>query len=158
MDELGICDPGCCRRICHFLALGEFRVRIRLEEVEAPIFRQSVIDPRVALKLKHPVRAPRRAFQHLVLLRRKLRRDNFDLPFLLIVRVVLQFSGGNQPLTLREIPDHQLLRRKYLQALVPDHCDVDLSSFNELFDERMGFGMLMYELHALGQLLFTVYD
>src|SRR5262249_59591609 len=83
-------------------------------------------------------------------------RADDDVVALLVVEIVLDLFGGDEPRALRHAAELELPDREDTQPLVAEHADVELAALDILLGDGGGADAFVDEAHALGQLFIAV--
>ena len=139
--------------------LGNFRIGICFQKIGGAVSCKAEVDSRVAVEFERAINPLRQTLDARGQFRRKvLGRAVQDAAALLVVGIVLDLFGGDQPIALRHILKLQFPDRQHQQALIADNADVDFAAFNILLGDRRRADALVDELDAFGELLVAIDD
>ena len=97
MQEIRIFEPVMLSRRGEFLALRDFGIGVRFDEIQRAVGSETNVDARVAVEPQCPLDALRQSLNPAAHLRRKaLGRAVFNSDALLIVGIVLDLLGGDR--------------------------------------------------------------
>src|SRR5437867_4478681 len=159
LDETRVGDSGGLRRRCKFLDLRDFRIRVGFQKIQRPVRSQSIIDPRVSVELKNVEDAPAGSHDLTFQCRiQVLRGVLLDPMFALIIRIVLDASGGNGGAPGREVGEFELPNGQDLDSLVPDGAHIDLAPLDILLGDSIGVDALVDKGYTFLQFFRGVYN
>src|SRR5690242_2293983 len=131
------------------LALRDFGIGIRFNEIGSAVGRKAEVDARVSIELQCPVDAFCYSLNTGRQLRRKvLGRPILDADALLIIGIVLDLFGGDAPCTAHGA-EFQLPNRQNPQPIVAEHADIELTSLDILLGDGGRSDLLVDEGNAL---------
>ena len=151
--------PTCFAAGREFLTLGDFRIGIGLEEIRRAVGGEAEIDAGIAVELERAVDA----FGHALDARRQLRRQILgrsvaDAAALLIIGIVLDLFGGDEPVALGHVLKLQFPYRQHQQPLVAENADIDFAALDILLGNGRGADALVDKADALDEFLVGVDD
>ena len=76
---------------------------------------------------------------------------------LLVLQIVLDLFGGDEPGALRHAAELELPDREHAKPLIAEHADVELAALDKLLGDGRGAYAVVDETHALGKLLVAVH-
>src|SRR4051794_34173246 len=139
------------------LALGDFGVGVRFNEIQSPVGREAKVDASVPIEAECSVDSfgcPLNAGSYI---RRKvLRRPIYNSDAFLIHRIVFHLLGGYGLAT--HGAEFQFPDRQHSQPIIAEYANVKLASFDILLGDGGRSDPLMDEGNALRKLLVRFYD
>src|SRR6516225_4053023 len=147
-------------RCSELLALRDFGIGVRFNEIGSAVGRQAKVDARVSIKPQCSVDAFRYSLNAGVDLRRKvLGRPIHDSDPLLIIGIVFDLLGSYQPCTLAgHGAEFQFPDRQRSQPIVAEHADIELTALDILLGDGGSSDLLVDEGDALCELLVRIND
>src|SRR5262245_52288518 len=149
--------PSRCREL---LALRDFGIGVRFNEIRSAVGREAKIEARVAIEPERSVDAFGYSLNTIGHLRRKvLGRPILNPDALLIAGIVFDLFGGDVPRTLAaHAAEFQFPNRQDPQPIVAEHADIELTSLDKLLGDGGSSDLLVDESDALCELLVGVDD
>src|SRR5450631_2370666 len=146
--------PGRCREL---LALRDFGIGVRFDEIQGAVGREAKVDARVSIEPQCSVDAFRRSLNAGVYLRRKvLGRPIHNSHALLITGVVFDLLGGYG--LAAHGTEFQFPNRQHSQPIITEHADIKLTSLDILLGDRGGSDPLVDKGDALCEFLVRIDD
>jgi hypothetical protein len=157
MQEVRVIKSAMLGRCSELLALRDFGIGVRFNEIQGAVGREAKIDARVSIEPECSVDAFRCSLNAGEYLRRKvLGRPIHNSHALLITGIVFDLLGGYG--LAAHSAEFQFPNRQHSQPIVAEHADIKLTSLDILLGDRGGPDPLMDEGDALCELLVRIDD
>src|SRR6185312_15657537 len=158
VQQVRIFESVMSRRRGELLALRDFGVEVRFNEIRNAVRREAKVDACISIKPQCPVDAFCYGLNAGGYLRRKvLGRPIYNSDALLIIGIVFDLFGGDAPCTAHGA-EFQFPNRQNPQPIVAEHADIELTSLDILLGDGGSSDLLVNEGDALRELLVGVDD
>src|SRR5215831_10936316 len=160
MQQVRIIESVMPSRCSELLALRDFGIGVRFNEIRSAVGREAKVDARVSIEPQRSVDAFRYSLNTGGHLRRKvLGRTIYNSDALLITGIVFDLFSGYVPCSLATHgAEFQFPNRQNSQPIVAEHSDIKFTSLDILLGDGGSSDLLVDEGDALCELLVRIDD
>src|SRR5471032_492420 len=156
MQEARVIKSVMLSRCSELLALRDFGIGVRFNEIQGAVGREAKVDARVSIEPQCSVDAFCCSQNAGAYLRRKVGRPIYNSHALLISGIVFDLLGGYG--LAAHGTEFQFPNRQHSQPIITEHADIKLTSRDILLGDRGGSDPLVDEGDALCELLVRIDD